>query len=742
MDKIIIFIKNRFHIFLIVVLLVAAMIFLSRFSFRLDLTANKVFTLSEVSKSLVRDLKDPLRIKVFISKNLPPPLNDLPTALEDILIEYQEAANGNFIFTFYDVTESEGADPKVEANIKLANDYGINANQVQTLEKDQLQLIKVYAGIVIEYGNLIDRIPFISSTAQLEYRLTTILDKMHKKLNSLLALETPISARLYLNDDFVQVSPLFQIQGLSGVVDTMKEVFKKVNQENYGKVDFEVRSEITSEDFAALNQNKVRIYPWTKFKSPDGKTIPAGQGVAGLMFSYNNKVEWVELLNPQASLQIGSQGLQQVVRYVLLNLNNYENTVDGIIDSLLDINDYIAYLDDKGTVSVVGTSGNSLFQQNSGGEGAHFYNLLGENYTVESIGLEELSTKYKTLIIGGAKEEFSDYDLFLIDQFLMQGKSLFILQDTLTTQPSLPGAQSLPKWEPVNNGLDKLLEHYGIRIRTKYVMDKKSYVSRGQAQGGGASEQQIYFAPLIQDQNINHDFTPLKHFKTFIGLEMSPLDLIDERLEGQKVTATKLFSSSIDSWTQTGEPSLIPAFIELPKKVEDYQKSDLAYLIEGEFKSYFADKPIPTKPEEDGVDNERKVTTSTDTFSVKDADLISSVSQPAKIIVMGSSAMIKNNLIDEQGQGINAKLAINLVDYLSDREDWTIMRSKSQRVVPLEPYNPDAPGFSRWITHRGVLKWFNMLGLPLVVVLIGFFVYIHRSSRRKRIADLFMGKNQ
>ena len=46
------------------------------FFLRFDLTRSKSYSLSSVSKRLVSNLVTPLTVKVFFSKNLPPPHND------------------------------------------------------------------------------------------------------------------------------------------------------------------------------------------------------------------------------------------------------------------------------------------------------------------------------------------------------------------------------------------------------------------------------------------------------------------------------------------------------------------------------------------------------------------------------------------------------------------------------------------------------------------------------------------
>ena len=45
--------------------------------FRVDLTRNKLFTLSDASKDVVATLREPLTIKAYFSQNMPAPYNNI-----------------------------------------------------------------------------------------------------------------------------------------------------------------------------------------------------------------------------------------------------------------------------------------------------------------------------------------------------------------------------------------------------------------------------------------------------------------------------------------------------------------------------------------------------------------------------------------------------------------------------------------------------------------------------------------
>ena len=76
----------KFIIYLVVVVLVniaAVTLF-----FRLDVTANRVYSISAASRQVVSTLTEPLTINVFFTRNLPAPHNNTERYLRDLLEEY------------------------------------------------------------------------------------------------------------------------------------------------------------------------------------------------------------------------------------------------------------------------------------------------------------------------------------------------------------------------------------------------------------------------------------------------------------------------------------------------------------------------------------------------------------------------------------------------------------------------------------------------------------------------------
>jgi ABC-type uncharacterized transport system involved in gliding motility auxiliary subunit len=194
----------------------------------------------------------------------------------------------------------------------------------------------------------------------------------------------------------------------------------------------------------------------------------------------------------------------------------------------------------------------------------------------------------------------------------------------------------------------------------------------------------------------------------------------------------------------SGRITLNPMFIQPPQSKDEMQSKALAYIVTGEFPSYFADKPVPVRPVDEPAaketdspeDQQQEQSQASDQQPAVDLSKITASGQflpkgkPGKIFLMASSDMLKDNLLDAGGRGPNATYIQNVIDYLNGREDIAIMRGKQQRFNPLD----DAAA-----STRTFVKTLNIVGLPVLVVLFGITVWFRRHTRKKNIQMMFMG---
>jgi len=163
-----------------------------RFWFRLDLTKNRAYTISKVSRNLYRELPDPVNITYYLSDRLKTVLPS-PQEIEDTLREYAAYSRGKIILAVRDPVKSNLSE--------VVEELGLQPRQVQIVEKDQDSLVTVFSGIVIEYLDKVDVLPWVVTTDTLEYDLTSRIRAMVRDSERLIGMIIGDSFR-QLNEDF------------------------------------------------------------------------------------------------------------------------------------------------------------------------------------------------------------------------------------------------------------------------------------------------------------------------------------------------------------------------------------------------------------------------------------------------------------------------------------------------------------------------------------------------------------
>jgi ABC-2 type transport system permease protein len=715
----------KFLMYLIVIVLVN--LAGQTLKFRADLTANRIYSLSDISRKVVATLSEPLTIKVFFTKDLPPPHNATEQYLRDMLKEYALYGNKYFNYAFYNVSpENEGiGGDDSGGNRQQARDYGIQPVQIQMYEKDEVKFKQAFMGLVLIHGDIIERIPAITSTAGLEYMLTTAIQKLNNKVSALLKLEDKVRVELVLSSSIAQVAPYVGLKGLLDYPGRIEKIVQDLNPKTYNRLAFE-RIDPGPEQAEALDSLGVMKLQWKAIEKTD---IGPGSGFVGLLMRYQKETRVIPLLNVIRLPIFGTQ-------YQLSDAKEIEEQINVNLDRLVNINENLGYLEDFGTLSL-GSLGPMAPQSN---ETLDMFNQLVEkNYTIQNVSVKEqpVPSGLKCLVIARPTEKFSEYALYQIDQALMHGTNLAIFTDAFKeTQPAAqqPFMAGQPTYVPMDSGLEKLLEHYGVRIKQAMVLDENCYRQRRMRQQGGG-EQALYFAPIIQNEHINKDLPYLREIKGLIALKISPLELDQKRIEEQKITPHMLFASSDKSWDMRDHIILNPMFLQPPASEKEMNSQPLAYLLEGSFSSYFKGKPMPEKPVEKEANAEdpeqptsESKTAEADLSQVTEKGVFRDQSPPAKIFVTASSAFLTDQLLDEEGQSGNAMFVLNIIDALNEHESLAAMRSKSQSFNPLKETSPAA---------RTVIKAVNIAGLPTLVVLLGLVVWMRRHARSKRIQMMF-----
>ena len=260
-------------------------------------------------------------------------------------------------------------------------------------------------------------------------------------------------------------------------------------------------------------------------------------------------------------------------------------------------------------------------------------------------------------------------------------------------------------------------------------MDENCYIDRRPSQSGSYSETPIYYAPKISDKYISDELPFIKNIKQLILVKDSPLELYQDRIK-DGVKAYQLVSSSNKSWEMADQIDLYNRF-SAPPAPENKKSFPLAYLLEGQFTSYFKDKSIPVKPADDNASDDSKNTTNAEntTGIIKETEVAKSdnfipKSRGGKIFIIGSSAILTNNVLGDNEEDPNALFLLNVIDHLNDRDSFAVMRSKGQSINPLN----ETDKFT-----KAMVRNVNVFVLPLLGLLAGLIFWFAWENRKKKI---------
>jgi ABC-2 type transport system permease protein len=157
---------------------------------RLDLTQGRVYTISDATVRIVSRLKAPVEVNYYVSprEKMPSAMRNIQQDVEDRLSDFARI-NKNFVYHIYNPL----ADP---AKLKELEEKGVIPFQAQSLERDSLDIKRVYSAITISYlDKKTEVLPEIvpNSLGQLEYNLMSKIFRMTLTQKPSVAMIAPIS---------------------------------------------------------------------------------------------------------------------------------------------------------------------------------------------------------------------------------------------------------------------------------------------------------------------------------------------------------------------------------------------------------------------------------------------------------------------------------------------------------------------------------------------------------------------
>lgn len=648
--------------------------------FRLDLTEPKSYSLSKPSKQVVKNLQEPLTIRVFFDKNLPTPYNSVAQYVEDLLAEYDGVANKNFSVINMDLSKEE--------SLAMASDYGLSQIQIQEIKNNEVGFKQVYMGLVLSYGDSIETLDSITSTEGFEYKLTTKISKMISTADTLANLkqDEKINVTLYF-------SPVLKNMGISGCAELeeiVETTFKEVNKQNKDRLDYKVVNPSESETIEFVQKYGIQAI---QYKSENQQKVAA----LGLVVEYNDDFRVIPV-----------QIERSLFGYVVSGLETIGESINESLQSLMSNVQSIGYVTGHGELSLQDER-----------QALNFNKMVSAHYQIEELNLVEndIPMNMSCIVINGPKADFAEEELYKIDQFIMRGGNVMFFVDSLVEQGGSP--YQAAEYVPNELNIDKLLNKYGVKRNYDYVMDTNCYTTSSPEYG----KVNLYWAPIMQKDSLAKKSVITQNLGYLIFLQNGSLDISGAE-NNSNLKSTVLVKSSPESWAQSERIMLNPIFMT-PPEAGNFAPQNLAVMIEGKFDSAYTEKPEfePSDESAEATENQTK-----DENQLTTENHLASAKLPGKIFVTGSSYVTTYQILDGQDTSPISMFFLNVIDYLNGNEEVCTMRTKGLGINVLTIKSP---------ALATIAKYFNQFGLVILVAVAGLIVVRSRAKRRKQIREKY-----
>jgi ABC-2 type transport system permease protein len=619
---------------------------------RVDLTQHKLYTISPATQDYLARLKEPLLIRGYFSAKTHPRLAPLVPQLRDLIEEYAVYGGGKVRVEFIDPT----VNPEQEQ--EAANTYGISPVPLQIIDKYNPSVVNVYFNIVVRYGDQFEVLGFrdlIDTRSQSEgdlqiairnpeYDITSAIKKVLNEYQSqgdLYAyLSKPLAFTGYISADSVLPEPLLDYK--TKIIDILEKAKSIAN----GQLDYTLIDPVANHTETAEKIAKQFGFMPMRAGANDQ------QGFYFYMLLEDGK-KAIQLPLPPDPEALQNSNFQEVLESAAKRFS-------------------IGFVKKIGLYTPPAVKQNPLLRQYRMPSGRNFQQLrqrLTANYDVALVDLEtgRVADDVDVLMVL-APQQLKNTEVFAIDQFLMRGGTVIISSgaaEAKFTQYALSAA-SYP------SGLNDWLKHNGISIENTLVLDPQNSViplpvTRNV---GGVPVREIKmlhypYAIDVRDTQLSDEHLITSGFNQMPIIWASPLTI---SVDSAEVQVSELMRSSDQSWTSSSM-QVLPEFDKYPEYGFPQESEPASYLlgavIEGEFQSFFKDKPSPLRASKQNSDSEQQ-STAVMTDSVLGQSLPS-----ARVVIFSSNEFLTDQTLRLLASA-NGSVSLNAINLMENTVDWAV----------------------------------------------------------------------
>lgn len=189
--------NNIKQLVIVIIALIVVNALSSQFFKRFDLTSDQRYTLSETTLTMLKEVKQPITIDVFLDGDFPVAFKRLQSETNQLLEEYK-AYNSNIIFKFNN-PNGDASNAEQYANELIG--YGFTPTNINQNNKGKKELIQIFPWAIANMGDQSVRIPLLvnnygnkpeeninKSVQLLEYAFTDAITKLTSKKKKKIAI--------------------------------------------------------------------------------------------------------------------------------------------------------------------------------------------------------------------------------------------------------------------------------------------------------------------------------------------------------------------------------------------------------------------------------------------------------------------------------------------------------------------------------------------------------------------------
>lgn len=666
---------------------------------RADVTAGKIYSISETTRNYLAQLREPMLIRGYFSAQTHPLLAPLVPRLRDLLKEYAIAGGDKVRIEIIDPRDHPELEQ--EANEK----FGIEPVPFQFASKYQASVVNSYFNVLIQYGDQHEVLGFrdlIDIKAESENDLKVDLRNPEYDLTQ--AIKKVLFAYQGGGDLYESIAQPVVFKGYLSAEAKLPEQLR------------ELRHELDAMLAEQVQKSKGKL-------SVEAHDPDAGDGALAkqLAEEYGFRPMATSMLDTETfwfylTLESGGRVVQLPLPERLARADLERSFQSGLKRFSRGFLKTVALHAPQATPAM------AQYGIPGGGKRVTWLrDQLAEDHSVVPTDLSNgvVPTEADLLLLV-APESLNEKQLFAVDQFLMRGGTVVLASSPFDITSE--GALSARRY---TSGLEQWLAHHGVAPQEQLVLDPRNaaFPIPVERRVGGFSVQETqlvdypYFIDVRGDGLLADDGVTS-------GLEQvtltwaSPIVIDAEKNRERRVT--RLLESSAKSWLSDS--------LEIQPDFEKYDplgfatgeikgRQLLGVAVQGRFESYFRDRPSPLAND----DKEPAAAEAEDEATGPKPPAVDRIVEhspdSARIVLLASNTFATDDMLNLASSGLGTRylkpvqLLENAIDWSLEEQGLLAIRARAQFSRVLDPLAQETRVFWEYLNYGLALAGLVVIAL-------------------------------